>query len=116
MAEAGLRHDQRLDEQVVDALLELAIRLAHALEGVDEALEAPFMRAIIVQVFVRVPRRILLKDIVLLIYRVIGQVHEQIADIVLCWSHVRLRRQTDQTVLEEEDPKRVDTHQEHVQS
>ena len=50
MTEAWLGHDQRLDEELVDALLELTIGLTHALQRINETLKTSLMRAIVIQV------------------------------------------------------------------
>ena len=40
--------DEGLDYDVIDLLLKLLVRLAHALESVNEAFEGAFVRAIVI--------------------------------------------------------------------
>ena len=72
MAETGLSHDQSLHQEVVDAFFQLTIGLTHAFESVDQTLQAPFMRPIVLHVPIRILSPILLKVVILLIDGIIG--------------------------------------------
>ena len=72
------------------------------------------MSAIIVQIIIRLCRAILHKVIIVFIDCIVGQMHEQVINIVICRLNIRLSCQSDQTILEEEDPKWINTIEQNV--
>jgi hypothetical protein len=59
---------------------------------------------------------VLHKTLCVLIDRVIGQMHEEIVDVVRIWALIKRGCKSNQTLLINENSKRVDSHEEHVDS
>jgi len=114
MRQAGLSYNHGLDQNVIDILSQLFVRLAHALQSVNEAFKAALVRPVVVQVIVRVSCCILDEVVIVFVDSVVREMHEKVVDVGISGLHIWLSCQPHKSIFEKKNAQRIYSVDEHV--